>query len=106
MAPLNDYDPSIAPAAFVAGWRQRLKSRPSQTSSAYNLPMVDCHVEYDNQPGQHRAISPTDIDANCEDAVNDWASGSARGVILSGLKDLQHHPPEVWMALAGTIIRQ
>jgi hypothetical protein len=106
MAPPTDYDPNIAPAAFVAGWRQRFRSKPSQTSSAYTLPKVDCHVEHDTQPDQPQAVLPTDIDVDCEQAVNDWVLGSAKGVTLPDLKDLQHAPPEVWMALAGTIIRQ
>jgi hypothetical protein len=50
IAPLPDYEPSIAPGAFAAGWREKFRSQPRQVSSIYSLPVNDCPFEYGDQP--------------------------------------------------------
>jgi hypothetical protein len=48
MAPLLDYEPSIALAAFAAAWREKFRSEPRHVSSIYSLPDDDCPFEYDD----------------------------------------------------------
>lgn len=106
MAPPPDYEPSIAPASFVASWREKLRSQPRQTSPIHSIPDDDCPFEYDDQPlpGEADKLSVNDADRQRVEDGN-WAPGSP-SVALSDLGNLQQHSPEVSMALAGTMIRQ
>ena len=101
----QDYEPSIAPASFVANWRKKLKSQPRQTSPIYSIPDEDCSFEYDDQPLDEEAGEALNGDGHQAAENNDWAPDSSH-VALSEFDDLQQESYEVSKALAGTMIRQ
>ncbi|KAJ5414984.1 hypothetical protein N7509_000082 [Penicillium cosmopolitanum] len=105
MASSPYYEPSIAPASFVASWRKKLRTQPRQTSSIYSIPDNDCPFEYDDEP-LHKEADEVFDDADGQVAEdNNWAPNSP-SVVLSELDNLEQQLPEVSMALAGTMIRQ
>ena len=59
MAPPLDYEPSIAPAAFAAAWREKFRSQPRNVSSIYSLPDEDGPFEYDDQPLDNKGDNVT-----------------------------------------------
>lgn len=106
MAPPPDYEPSIAPAAFAAAWREKFRSQPRNVSPIYSLPDEDCPFEYDDQPLHNKADNVAGNEVNRQRTEsNDWAAGSP-SLALSDLDNLEQHSPQVSMALAGTFIRQ
>jgi hypothetical protein len=106
MAPPPDYEPSIAPAAFAAAWREKLRSEQRHVSSIYSLPDDDCPFEYDDQPLNINADNATENDV-CRQRTesNEWDAGSP-SLALSDLDNLEQHSSQVSMALAGTFMRQ
>jgi hypothetical protein len=106
MAPPPDYEPSIAPAAFAAAWREKFRSQPLHVSSIYSLPDDDCPFEYDNQPLHNVAnnVAGNGFDRQRTEC-NNWPAGSP-SLDLPDLDTLEQDSPQVSLALAGTFIRQ
>jgi hypothetical protein len=105
MASSPYYEPSIAPASFLASWRKKLSTQLRQTSSIYSIPDDDCPFEYDDEP-LHKEAEKVFDDADGQVAEdNNWAPNSP-SVALSEFDNLEQQLPEVSMALAGTMIRQ
>lgn len=106
MAPPPDYEPSIAPAAFAAGWRETFRSQPRHVSSIYSLPDDDCPFEYDDQPLHNEVdnVTGNGVDRQRTECDN-WVAGSP-SLALPDLDNLEQHSPQVSLALAGTFIRE
>ena len=103
MAPPPDYEPSLAPAEFTTGWREKLRSQPQQASPTYSLTDDDCPFEYADQPLDNEAVNATGNEVDRQ--RHDWAGGSP-SLALPDLDNLEHNSPEVSMALASTFLRQ
>lgn len=99
------YEPSIAPASFVANWRKKLRTQPQQASSIYSIPDDDCPFEYDDET-LHKEADENFDDPDGQVAEDDNWAPNAPSVALSEFDNLEQQPPEVSMALAGTMIRQ
>lgn len=106
MAHPPNYEPSIAPAAFAAAWREKFRSEQRHGSSIYSLPDDDCPFDYDDQPLHDNADNVTENDVGRQPTEsNEWVAGSP-SLALSDLDNLEQHSPQVSMALAGTFMRQ
>ncbi|KAJ5146600.1 uncharacterized protein N7515_001164 [Penicillium bovifimosum] len=106
MAPPLDYEPSIAPAAFAAGWRQKFRSQPQRVPSTYSLPNDDCPFEYVDQPLNTEANDVTGNEVDRQRIESDNLTADSSSLALPDLDNLRQHSPEVIMALGGTFIRQ
>ena len=106
MAPPPDYEPSIAPAAFAAGWRETFRSQPQRGSSIYSFPDDDCPFEYDDQPLNAEANDVTGNEVDRQRTESDNWAAEPPSLALPDLDNLRQHSPEVLMAVGGTFIRQ
>lgn len=104
MASPPDYEPSIAPASFVASWRERLRSQLQQIPSHSSVD-DDCPYEYEEQPLSEDAYNRSTNDFDCPRVEDYSCVPSCASVAPSDLDNLQRSP-EVSVALAGTMIRQ
>lgn len=109
MAPDPDYEPSIAPAAFAAGWRAKFKSHPRLSVVApSDRSDDDCPFEYEELLRNGEGHLTTDELYHEPQDDSGWAMGSPARCMpaMPRVGDWQHSSSNASIALVGTNIKK